>query len=198
MSSKRITGLTERTNLASGDYIMLDNASLGSGKFDATKLVSAPWELIREDTVTNVTDAPVNITVDDNAQPFELTDIRILFQTPIQETQAIIGQYGRVNFFYGNNVYDCMYMSAYTQNANAPARTSMFSIEQQGGMIDKIMVKNSQDNGEVAMYVGNNFAKNAINGRWVMVTQQRIYTKIVLDSLTGTIKYRLYGKRKWS
>ena len=161
-------------------------------------IYEAPWELIREDTVTNATDAPVNITVDKNGQSFELTDIRILFQTPVQETQVIVGQYGRTNFYYSPNSYDCMYLGAYTQNANAPARTGMFSIEQRDGMIEKTMVKNAQDNGEYGVQVGNNFGKTAINGRWVLVSPQRVYTKIVLDSLTGTIQYRLYGKRKWS
>lgn len=91
MSSKRITGLTERTNIASGDYLMLDNASLGSGKFDATRL-RTNGELIADVTATeDLTE--FNITTDLNGQPFELTKMIAIFSAGLPTTGT------RDNFF---------------------------------------------------------------------------------------------------
>ena len=51
-------------------------------------IYEAPWELIRRDTFTNATEADYEITVDANGQPFELTDVFLMFETPVQETYS--------------------------------------------------------------------------------------------------------------
>lgn len=89
MSSKRITGLTERTTLASGDYFMLDNASLGSGKFDATKLAEPPWELLNDITLTE--ESEIDLTADSNGTPYNLLGVYICISYPANTLSASSG-----------------------------------------------------------------------------------------------------------
>lgn len=96
MSSKRITGLTERTTLASGDYLMLDNASLGSGKFDAMKLVDE-WELINTVTVSQDS-ASVAINTDQNGMPFKLKKFFARIELKPSTTGANSNMYTKIYY----------------------------------------------------------------------------------------------------
>ena len=101
----------------------------------------AQWELIREDSQTNPTEADITIDVDGNGQPFELTDVRLLFWTPVQDVASGKGDYGRVFLYDKDNVQrNGFYWNAWTQAANASARIAMGEIIQEDGMIENDLV----------------------------------------------------------
>ena len=161
-------------------------------------IYEAPWELIREDEVTNATEADIEIAVDGNGQPFELTDIRLAFQTPSQSNQCSVGDYGRVYITYGGSNNDIVYLGAYTQSAGAGAKTGFFSIEQQGGMIQRMVAQTSGNNSNIQLLGRNNydFSSSVHNAVWEQAV--KTYTKITIKAVTGTAKYKIYGRRKWT
>lgn len=99
MSSKRITGLTERTNLASGDYLMVDNASLGSAKYDVTKLAEPPWELLNDITLDS--ERGIDLTADSNGTPYNLLRVFIYVFYDANLQTATAG-YARYRCYSGN------------------------------------------------------------------------------------------------
>ena len=154
------------------------------------------WELIREDSKTNATEADITIDVDGNGQPFELTDVRLLFWTPVQDVASGKGDYGRVFLYDANNVQkNGFYWNAWTQAANAAARIAMGEIIQEGGMVETTFTKNTQDTGDTQLYATLRIGQNDPRF-WVMPTTPHVYTKIVIKKVTGKGAYRLYGKRK--
>ena len=158
-------------------------------------IYEAPWELIRNGSVNNSTAEDISISVDDNGNTFELTDIRIIFHTPKQDTEASVGSYGRVKFFYsGGN--DTQYIGAYTQAAQANARTSYISIEQKGKMIERTEQRNAVNNSETSI-LGLLYYPLVSNSRWEKVSATRVYTRIEIGSVTGIANFIVYGKRKW-
>lgn len=184
------------------------NSTLPVGQYtDAAKIAiqkmlgvyEAPWELIREDTFTNATEANIEITADDNGQSFELTDIRLVFRTPQQETQASVGSFGRCRAYFGDATNDIVYLGAYTQNANGEARTGMFAIEQRNNMILRYALRTIGNNSDVNIVGRNNYdiSGNTHNSLWEPVAQQRTYNKIVIEAVTGTATVKVFGKRKW-
>ena len=154
------------------------------------------WELIREDSQTNATEADITIDVDGNGQPFELTDVRLLFWTPVQDVASGKGDYGRVFLYDKDNVQrNGFYWNAWTQAANAAARIAMGEIIQEGGMIETTFTKNTQDTGDTQIYATLRIGQSDPR-IWAMPTTPHVYTKIVIKKVTGKGVYRLYGKRK--
>ena len=154
------------------------------------------WELIREDSQTNQTEADITIDVDGNGQPFELTDVRLLFWTPVQDVASGKGDYGRVFLYDANNVQkNGFYWNAWTQAANAAARIAMGEIIQEGGMVETTFTKNTQDTGDTQIYATLRIGQSDPR-LWMMPAAPHVYTKIVIKKVTGKGAYRLYGKRK--
>lgn len=154
------------------------------------------WELIREDSQTNETEADITIDVDGNGQPFELTDVRLLFWTPVQDVASGKGDYGRVFLYDKDNVQrNGFYWNAWTQAANASARIAMGEIIQEGGMIETTFTKNTTDTGDTQIYATLRIGQSDPRF-WMMPAQPHVYTKIVIKKVTGKGAYRLYGKRK--
>ena len=159
-------------------------------------IYEAPWELIRNDTGTNATEADIEITVDGNGNAYELTDIRILFWLPTQETAAGKGDYGRIFFHYDNSNKDTVYCGNFTQTN----RIIGAEIEQKCNMIRITMWKNTVITAETYQqstlrdypYTPNN------SQIWSLLSGQRVYNKIVITKVTGTYGYVIYGKRKWN
>ena len=154
------------------------------------------WELIREDSQTNQTEADITIAVDGNGQPFELTDVRLLFWTPVQDVASGKGDYGRVFLYDKDNVQrNGFYWNAWTQAANAAARIAMGEIIQEGGMIETTFTKNTTDTGDTQIYATLRIGQSDPR-LWMMPAAPHVYTKIVIKKVTGKGAYRLYGKRK--
>lgn len=154
------------------------------------------WELIREDSQTNDTEGDITIDVDGNGQPFELTDVRLLFWTPVQDVASGKGDYGRVFLYDKDNVQrNGFYWNAWTQAANASARIAMGEIIQQDGMIETTFTKNTADTGDTQIYATLRIGQSDPRF-WMMPAQPHVYTRIVIKKVTGKGSYRLYGKRK--
>ena len=159
-------------------------------------IYEAPWELIREDTVTNATEADIEVTVDENGQPFELTDIRIQFWLPTQDVQAGKGDYGKIKLYYGNDSVDNLYIGAWTQNANATGKGGYALLEQEGRLITKVCSSNQPSGGRANLAGIVSLAKSG--GMFELPSSKRIYTRIVFTAVSGKANYVIYGRRKWN
>lgn len=159
-------------------------------------IYEAPWELIREDTVTNATEADIDITVDGNGQPFELTDVALVFTTPKQDNVASFGGDGTIRFYYSDTNYVISWNGAWTQSANASANGTYTVIEnKRGGLVTNMsmlrstsVVSNMRSNWSTS-FEGSNMG--------LQIIQNFTVSKIVIRLVTGTGHYKLYGKRKW-
>lgn len=155
-----------------------------------------PWELIREDTFTNTTEANHDIDVDANGEPFELSDVILMFETPKQSTYAAKGTYGQVYFYYSNSNFYNPEPGAWEQPENTAAHAAFYMIEQRGGLIFVSHTVNTTatNSGALRYRYGETF-KTAGNG--IQMSPKRYFSKIRIWTVTGTGHYILYGKRKW-
>ena len=177
----------------------IEEPSTDAQKIALQKLLSiyeAPWELIREDTVTNATEADIEITVDDDGNSFEITDAVLIFETPKQNTASGKGDYGIVRYYYGNN-YLTVISSAWTQNANAAANgiSSIVKCENDLVFVDIQQYTASGGSGNVRRGFKEGFTGATQN---IQVIQDFAVTKVNITKVTGTGHYKLYGKRKWT
>lgn len=154
---------------------------------------TSQWELIREETVINATEADIVISADSNGQAFELTDVRLVFITPQQDTAAAKADYGRVRFYYQAGAYDITFIGAYTQAAGAAAKVSYISYEQRDGMLTKSAMPNTSRGG---MGPWQTYATEDGEGCFVLPDTPRLYNRVNITKVTGTAHYYLYGKRK--
>lgn len=162
-------------------------------------IYEAPWELIREDTFTNAEEADHIITVDGNGNPFELTDLVITFATPVQDTYAAKGYYGHIWFYYDTTRYVSIEPGAWTQEANTAAKSCMGRILNNNGFIwvDFANVSTSGARVSVSTRVFPTMDNSSSGNGWFFAPNIS-FNKVVIKSVTGTGKYKLYGKRKWS
>lgn len=162
-------------------------------------IYQAPWELIREDTVTNATEADIEIAVDGNGNAFELTDVICLFETPVQDIASAKGSYGLILCYYDKTKYLSFECGSWTQAANSSAHTC-------GG----ILTQNDNIVSVEIIVQGAGGARASVNRRiYPSLTQSSaqsifipsnilIFTKVNIKAVTGTGHYKLYGKRKWT
>ena len=154
-----------------------------------------PWELIREDTFTNATEADHIITADGNNQAFELTDVVLMFETPKQDTASAKGDYGAIRFYYTENDYVMGYPGAWTQNANANANGIHFIVEDKNGLVFCEFTNKAETNSGGAMRIPyrEGFSGSA---QGIRPISNFAVSKINIRAVTGTGHYKLYGKRK--
>lgn len=185
---------------ASGDTTQASSSN-AVGTYTADALVKiqkmlgiyqSPWELIREDTVTNATEADIEITVDGNGSAFELTDIRIVFDSPVQDSQFSIASYGTIKSYYDASQSIDTYIGAYTQAANASQRFSFAEILQQDGMCKMSYVKNGNRGDDLP------WRSVGTDNSFILSSVQKAFSKVVIKKVTGKAHYKLYGKRKWT
>lgn len=156
-------------------------------------IYASPWELIREDTVTNDTEADIVINADSNGQAFELTDVRLVLVSPQQDAAFAKADYGRVRMYYQTGAYDFVFIGAYTQAANASAKVSYIAFEQSDGMLVKSVMPNTSRGGMGPLQT---YATEDGEGHFVLTDTPRVYNKINITKVTGSLHYILYGKRK--
>lgn len=159
-------------------------------------IYEAPWELIREDTFTNETEADHVITVDGNGNAFELTDTIILFETPKQDTYSSKGVYGQIHLLHDTSIISQPECGAWTQEANTNSHGCGVIFERKGTLC--IVTTLRQTTTSNTMTMGIRFSSGLISsGNGIIVSVLNI-NKIIIKAVTGTGHYRLYGKRKWS
>lgn len=154
---------------------------------------TSPWELIREDTVTNDTEADIVVNADSNGQAFELTDVRLVLVSPKQDTAFSKADYGRVRMYYQTGAYDFIFIGAYTQAANASAKVSYIAFEQSDGMLVRSVMPNTSRGGMGPLQT---YATEDGEGHFVLTDTPRVYNKINITKVTGKLHYILYGRRK--
>ena len=162
-------------------------------------IYEAPWELIREDTVTNATEADIMVDVDGNGNAFELTDIILLFETPKQSTESAKGQYGDISFYAGNSLVTQIECGAWAQAAEAAAHGIIAMIKQDGNMLiaSATAQTTTSNGGAVRWRYGTGFESNTQQSVKYLANKA-LFTAVNIIKVTGTAHYKLYGKRKWN
>lgn len=152
-------------------------------------IYEAPWELIREDTVTNETADDIIINVDGNGESFELSDLILQIKVPIN-SNTVIGSYGLVHLFYYTN-----------SDTYIPVMLNSFSGPKPHDWFASVYVKNEKN----ALTVNYAPYSESGNNRTINVRNQFDFNygitkiiKILIRNVQGTITYKLYGKRKWN
>ena len=161
-------------------------------------IYEAPWELINSGNFTNSSEGDYTINTDSNVQPLELTDIRLVFWLPSQETASGKGDFGRVECNYtdaqNRSGISVFYFGEWTQEAGAASRGAFGSIEQHKNMVDTWFTKNNRVGADVSV-VGQ-FKPSTPPAIYEFSAAQRIYESVVIKAVTGRGDYVLYGKRK--
>lgn len=174
--------------------VQVNGSSVVTGGVASIEMpVSRSWELIREDTVTNATEADIIISADSNGQAFELSDVRLVLVSPQQDTAFSKADYGRVRMYYQTGAYDITFIGAYNQTAGASAKVSYIRFEQSDGMLVKLTMPNTSRSG---MGPWQTYATEDGEGCFVLPDAQRVYSRINITKVTGTLHYILYGRRK--
>lgn len=162
-------------------------------------IYEAPWELIDERTFTNETEADYIITTDMYGEPFELTDLIILFETPKQAIRATKGYYGHIWCYYGdgNSRYMSLECGAWGQNAYEAFHACGGMIENKGGLMMSTIIQSSTGGNKtsVCQQIITGFP---IDAAMSFIPSSLTFTKINIRAVTGTGHYKLYGKRKWT
>ena len=162
-------------------------------------IYESPWELIREDEVIHSTSELLDITVDGNGQTFELTDIRMLIQVPTQETDFVITNYASIAAYYGETAklaFVGIGNSTYTITANSVNYTLMFMLEWEKGMTKMSGMQLQKETGRTNLQTGLYYNPTSTNREFLIGDE--VFSKISIPAYSGTLKYRLYGKRKWT
>ena len=192
---------------AAGDTTQAQSDNAVGNYTDAAKIAiqkmlgiyEAPWELIAEETFTNETEANKTITTDSNGQPFELTDVVLLFETPQQETASAKGNYGSLTLNDGTDNIGVVYCGVWTQAANGDATgCALFAENKNGLFVVSGKGKSTSTNmGNLMMnYVvglGNQYGQYSGVKFGTFITR-----KVIIPAVTGSGHYILYGRRKWT
>lgn len=158
-------------------------------------IYEAPWELIREDTVTNTTETAIDITVDGNGQPFELTDVIIIVQvTPIADVGGSISDYGRIFFRNGNTVKNTAYCTGGQSATFTSVNVCTAEVTQNNGLTKIEYTEFSGTSNHVTKRITNMLTIQEGTPYKVAST---IYDNIRISAVKGTIQYRVIGRRKW-
>ena len=159
-------------------------------------IYEAPWELIREDTFTNESQATHTISVDANGQSFELTDVVLMFETPTQATQAKAN--GNLVLSDGSAFLTSIYTSAWTQEANATSHGCWLVAERKGALVF-ISMKSQTTSGATygaTLMQGYNEGFQGMS-QSIVESNNFIVRQVKIAQVEGKGHYKLYGKRKW-
>ena len=160
-------------------------------------IYKSPWEQIRADIITNTTEDNIAITVDDNGQPFELTDIAISFVLSAESGEtAKYGEYGRVRYYYDTNSYDDTLSNGINISVGGGKRGFYTFIEQNDNMLIKRTTSqiDSGSSGGLMMYVRDD-RTSALYPIYIL-TEKRVYNKIEFRAVKGIANFVIYGRRK--
>lgn len=160
-------------------------------------IYQAPWELIREDTFTNAEEADHIIDADANGEPFELTDVVLELIVPTHNEDTVIADYNRVYFSEQNVVVAIAYLGSSqtrTITANSAIYMAIASVTQDNGLMcigmNQWASRTNRNNKQILIEEGSGSSapyriKNAS------------IDSIKIGKITGSMEYRIYGRRKW-
>lgn len=168
-------------------------------------IYEAPWELINEETFMNETEADYIISTDANGEPFELTDMAILFETPQQATESKWGGCIGIHIWITATAariprFEC---GSCTQAANTIAHIASVHMRQIGNSVEMYRATNAtvSNTGALGYRVAAGLAglyDTNTDRIFFSLTQGTVYADWVkIEKVTGTGHYKLYGKRKW-
>ncbi|MBR2259746.1 MAG: collagen-like protein [Blautia sp.] len=160
-------------------------------------IYESPWELINEATFTNTESGNYVITSDINGQPFQLTDIIMIFGTPKQEIDAAKGAYGQIWYYYNNiNSRLTPEAGAWTQAANSASHGFFNFVRTEGDLViyNDSAQTTSSNSGSMRYRYSQDFGGAASA---VKIIPGFFIHKIEIPQVLGTAHYRLFGKRKW-
>ena len=160
-------------------------------------IYQAPWELIREDTFTNAEEADHIINVDANGEAFELTDAVLELIVPTHDEDTVIADYLRVYFSEQNVVVATAFLG------NNPSKTITAN-----SAVNMAIASITQDNGLMCIEINQWVSRTIRNNKQILIEEGLGSTapyrikKAVIDSIkigkvTGLMKYRIFGRRKW-
>lgn len=167
----------------------------------------APWELIREDTFTNETEADHIITTDANGESLELTEVVLMVEFPQQETAASFGGSGAISFYYNKSATNYRWTvecGQVTMAANDPPRGCSAALMRNGNLLSLERAASAQrsNSGTVAKRYRDGFGitnsgLDAIHYILDSNGTKNIW-KLSINRVIGTSHYILYGRRKWT
>lgn len=161
-------------------------------------IYEAPWEIINEGTFTNETEAEYIINTDSNSNSFELTDAIIILWIPTQENAAVIGDYGNVYFWQNNANIRTAYLaggSSKTIPANSAENVAIARISQSNGLMAVEYYEWAATSAHQA--AKRTLVSGADTGGTPFGIKSANIDTIRIGSFTGTMNYRLIGRRKW-
>lgn len=156
-------------------------------------IYEAPWELIREETFTNETEANYKITVDANGEPFELTDIAFMLWLVPTTTDASIGSSGTVKFYFNSGSIAAYFGEKTVTVGKNPQGASALIMQKDGLLFRQYTRLTTFGTDNNVIYTGNQVQTG--NG-WLQL-RKLTFNEIEINSITGSAGYRLFGKRKW-
>ena len=160
-------------------------------------IYEAPWELIREDTFTNAEEADHIIDVDANGESFELTDVVLELIVPTHDEDTTHADFCRVYLYNQNTLVSTVFLwngSSKTITANSAVNMAIASVTQDNGLmrieINQWGTRTQRSNKQIVLEEGlGTTAPYRINSTHI--------DSIKISRVTGLMKYRLYGCRKW-
>ena len=152
------------------------------------------WELIREGTFTNATEADYTITQDGSGNTLDLTDLIIMFETPMQNTYSSKGAYGQIALYYTDNDSVVAECGAWTQEANTSAHSISAWVKSEDGMVFIIGGASTTSSNNYALRI--RYSEDFIGSTGFKYYPGFSVKKIIITKVTGTGHYKLYGKRK--
>ncbi len=158
-------------------------------------IYEAPWELIREDTFTNATEGTYIINVDGDGNAFELTDICLVLCFPTQNNEAKITN-AFVYLNVGKTNSKQLSLENKTVSANSTPSVAYVVLEQTNGFGHSMFVPFSNDASTPNMRMKAKY--DATAGSYPFYFGGFSITSLELRGITGTMNYRLYGRRKWT
>lgn len=191
---------------AAGDSTQSASSNTVGNYTDAAKVAiqkmlgiyEAPWELIREDTITNEAEAAYDIIVDDNGQAFELTDI-VLKLSAAGSGASKFGSQGQVEFFdLAKNKSAVLEAGAWVVESGSN-RGCYFIAYQSNGLLMTGETSSTAGTAPGSLrfrhYVSD--PSSYLNGFELAGQSPFIFSQIRIRSIKGSFKIEVFGKRKW-
>lgn len=162
-------------------------------------IYEAPWELIREDTVTNSTSQELIISVDDSGNSFQLTDAVVIAIIPTQNTDFTMSDYCRVYFRKGEtNIRNGFLVNnqSKTFSANSSIYVGFATFMQEHGLLTLTYTEFAIKSTHAYPRITTTNSEDDTNTPYGI--KSTYIDSIKISEFVGTLQYRILGRRKWN